>query len=132
MPTRLKRPPFWRHVAVTGALLGFLGYLGYSAMSGQFGIESREDILADITVLSARSASLKAEIESYRHRSSLFNAQRLDPDILDERARALLNMAHPDDIIVMVDPETGEPKASLQPKLAEDQLTDITADPSVL
>lgn len=130
MPTRLKRPPFWRHVAVSVGLLGFLGYLGYSAMSGQFGIESREDILADITVLSARSAALKAEIESYRHKASLFNPQRLDPDILDEQARALLNMAHPDDIIVMVDPRTGEPKFSLQPKLAEDQLTGIIADPS--
>lgn len=130
MPTRLKRPPFWRHVAVTCGLLGFLGYLGYSAMSGQFGIESREDILADITVLSARSAALQAEIESYRHKASLFDPQRLDPDILDERARALLNMAHPDDIIIMVDPATGKPKFSLQPRLASDQLTAITSDPS--
>jgi cell division protein FtsB len=119
-------------VAVTGALLGFLGYLGYSAMSGQFGIESREDILADITVLSARSASLKAEIESYRHKVSLFDPRRLDPDILDERARALLNMAHPDDIIIMVDPASDQPKFSLQPKLAADQLTEIIADPSAI
>ena len=62
MPTRLKRPPFWRPLALTVALLGFQAYLGYSAISGQFGIESREEIIADIEVLEDRSAALQAEI----------------------------------------------------------------------
>lgn len=128
MPTRLKRPPFWRHLAVTAALFGFLGYLGYSALNGQFGIESREDLLADISLLEARSNALQAQIDSYRHRASLFDARKLDPDILDERARELLNMANASDIIVMVDRETGEPVSSSRSELPENQLTSILAD----
>lgn len=128
MPTRLKRPPFWRHLAVTAALFGFLGYLGYSALNGQFGIESREDLLADISLLEARSNALQAQIDSYRHRASLFDARKLDPDILDERARELLNMANASDIIVMVDRETGEPVSSSRSGLPENQLTSILAD----
>lgn len=130
MPTRLKRPPFWRHLAVTAALFGFLGYLGYSALNGQFGIESREDLLADITLLEARSNALQAQIDSYRHRASLFDARKLDPDILDERARELLNMANASDIIVMVDRETGKPLSSSLAELPENRLTSIIADNS--
>jgi cell division protein FtsB len=109
MPTRLKRPAFWRPLALTVTLLGFQGYLGYSAISGQFGIENREDILADIEILQDRSASLQAEIDAYRHRVSLMDPRHLDPDIVTERARAMLNMAHADDVLVMVNPETGQP-----------------------
>jgi Septum formation initiator len=130
MPTRLKRPPFWRHLAVTAALFGFLGYLGYSALNGQFGIESREDILADIAALKARSGALQAQIDSYRHRATLFDARKLDPDILDERARALLSMAHADDIIVMIDPQGREPIRGSFSELAESQLNSILSETS--
>jgi cell division protein FtsB len=101
MPTRLKRPPFWRPLALTVALLGFQGYLGYSALNGQFGIESQKQMKAEITSLQAQSNALQAEIGAYRHRADLFNPKRLDPDILTEQARALLSMTHPQDIIVI-------------------------------
>jgi cell division protein FtsB len=112
MPTRLKRPSIWRALAVTAVLLAFQGYLGYSALRGQFGIESQHEMLSDIEDLKAHSARLKAEIEVYRHRVDLFSPQKLDTDILTERARALLDMADPTDLIVMVDPATGLPGSS--------------------
>ncbi|GLQ09579.1 MAG TPA: septum formation initiator family protein [Devosia sp.] len=132
MPTRLKRPPFWRPLAMTVALLGFQGYLAYSAISGQFGIENREQILADIDVLKSRSAALQAEIDAFRHRSTLMDSRRLDPDIVTERARALLNMANADDIIVMVDPVSGKPLSGKFDELAKDQLNAIIAADSIL
>ena len=128
MSTRLKRPPFWRHLAVTVALLGFMGYLGYSAINGQFGTESREELMARIAELRAQSAALGVEIDAARHRIGLFDSRRLDPDILDERARELLNMAHPDDVLVMVDSMTGKPVVSLNRGLAQNQLTQILSD----
>jgi cell division protein FtsB len=128
MSTRLKRPPFWRHLAVTCALLGFLGYLGYSAMSGQFGIDSREDIMGELAELRAQSAALQAQIDAARHRIALFDTARLDPDILDENARALLNMANPNDMLVMIDRDTGKPIVSLDRGLANNQLSQIISD----
>ncbi|MGB3026399.1 FtsB family cell division protein [Paradevosia shaoguanensis] len=124
MPTRLKRPAFWRPLAVTVALVGFQGYLGYSALNGQFGTLSQKQMKADIEELKAESSVLQAEIDSYRHRASLFDASRLDPDILTEQARALLSMARPEDIVVMVD-ESGKPVLGSSSKLAEQQLTNL-------
>lgn len=132
MPTRLKRPPFWRPLALTVTLLAFQAYLGYSAISGQFGIESREDILADIEVLEDRSAALQAELDAYRHRVSLMNPRHLDPDIVTERARALLNMAHANDILVMVDPETGKPISGQFVELIDNELISIIQADSTL
>jgi cell division protein FtsB len=132
MPTRLKRPAFWRPLALTVTLLGFQGYLGYSAISGQFGIENREDILADIEILQDRSASLQAEIDAYRHRVSLMDPRHLDPDIVTERARAMLNMAHADDVLVMVNPETGQPISGQFIELIDDELISIIQADSTL
>ncbi|ODT80333.1 MAG: hypothetical protein ABS76_16755 [Pelagibacterium sp. SCN 64-44] len=132
MPTRLKRPPFWRPLALTVTLLAFQGYLGYSAISGQFGIESREGIIADIEILEDRSAALKAEIDAYEHRISLMNPRHLDPDLITERARALLNMAHADDMLVMVHPETGKPISGQFIELIDDELISIIQADSTL
>ena len=122
MPTRLKRPAIWRPLALTAALLSFQGYLGFSAIGGQFGIENRTQILIDIDQLKNKSAALQAEIDAYRHRATLMDTRRLDPDIITERARALLNMANADDIIVMVDPASGKPLSGKFEELATDEL----------
>ena len=128
MSTRLKRPSFWRQLLLTAALLAIQGYLAYNVLSGQFGIESHKRMLAEIGELKAKSAALEAEIDDYRHRTALFTPQRLDPDIVSERARALLSMAQPDDLIVMVDAATGKPIRSSFDALAAEQLTDNIED----
>ncbi|MHB1102797.1 MAG: FtsB family cell division protein [Devosia sp.] len=119
MSTRLKRPSFWRHVAVALGLVAFQGYLGFNVVSGQFGIESQKQMHAEIEELKAQSGALQAEIDAYRHRVALFDPARLDPDIVSERARALLSMAQPDDIIVMIDPATGKPVSSSSSQLSQ-------------
>ncbi|MDB5612855.1 MAG: hypothetical protein JWQ22_508 [Devosia sp.] len=132
MPTRLKRPAIWRPLALTVSLLGFQGYLGFSAIGGQFGIENRTQIMLDIDQLKGRSAALQAEIDSYRHRATLMDTRRLDPDIVTERARALLNMANADDIIVMVDPVSGKPLSGKFEALTGDKLTHLLEADSIL
>ena len=128
MPTRLKRPAFWRHLLVTAGLVAFQGYLGYSVVSGQFGIESQDVLEAEIGELSAQSAALQAEIDSYRHRINLFQTRKLDPDLVSERARALLAMSEPDEIIVMVDPKTGKPiSRSFMPSTGNEFIPTIEA-----
>ncbi|MEO8757471.1 MAG: hypothetical protein ABI398_06940 [Devosia sp.] len=115
MSTRLRRPSLWRQLAITAALLAFQGYLGWSAIGGNFGIEGRKLMLADIGDLKVQSGSLAAELDAYRHKVSLFDPKRLDPDILTEKARALLSMAQIGDMVVMVDPTTGQPTTSSLP-----------------
>lgn len=127
MPTRLKRPSRWKMLAVSAALIAFQVYLGYSALRGQYGIDSQHEMQEQIEELNARSASLQAEIDTYRHRVDLFDARQLDPDMLTERARALLAMVQPEDLVVMVDPATGLPPSGSAPELASDELSAIIA-----
>ncbi|QQR40623.1 FtsB family cell division protein [Devosia rhizoryzae] len=132
MPTRLKRPSIWRPLALTVTLLACQGYLGYSALNGQFGIENRAQIEADIEVLQDRSSALQAEIDAFEHRVNLMNPKHLDPDLVTERARALLNMAHADDLLIMVDPKSGKPISGQFEELIDDQLMQIIQADSTL
>jgi cell division protein FtsB len=120
MSTRLKRPAIWRGLLVTLLLLAFQGYLGFNVIGGQFGIEGQKRMRADIEDLKAQSATLQVEINSYQHKASLFASASLDPDILSEKARALLQMAQPDDLIVMTDKTTGLPISGSAAGLTQD------------
>lgn len=122
MSTRLRRPSIWRGLLITAGLLAFQGYLGWSAIGGNFGTESEKLMLADIVDLKTQSAALQAEIDAYRHKVDLFNPRKLDPDILTERARALLSMAQVGDMVVMADPKTGKPTTSLLSSSTEVQV----------
>jgi cell division protein FtsB len=79
-----------------------IGYFGFSAYTGAHGLKAKQD-------LSQQQASLTRDIERTRtarlelqHRVSLLRADNLDPDMLDERARAMLNYLDPRDITVML------------------------------
>jgi cell division protein FtsB len=121
MSTRLRRPSIWRGLLITAGLLAFQGYLGWNAIGGNFGIESQKVMKADIVDLKTQSAALQAEIDAYRHKVNLFDPKKLDPDILTERARALLSMAPIGDMVVMVDPKTGQLTTSSLPASTENQ-----------
>lgn len=123
MSTRLSRPSIWRQSAIALALIGFQAYLGYNVIGGQFGIESQKVMKVDIEDLKETSAALQAEIDAYRHKVDLFNPARLDPDILTDRARALLSLAQIGDMVVMTDPVTGQPTASSLPSSTDLQAT---------
>lgn len=101
MPTRLKKPSILRQLAVTVALSGFLAYLGTNAVGGQYGFIGQDEMRRDVAELEARKATLGAEIDALQHRMSLIDPSALDPDLLTERAHALLSMAKPDDIVLL-------------------------------
>ncbi|MCF6326697.1 MAG: septum formation initiator family protein [Devosiaceae bacterium] len=102
MTTRLKRPALFRHFFIGALLISFQVYLGYGAVNGRFGLESQGEMLAEIEDMQKETSVLQAQIDAYRHRISLFDPDRLDPDIINEKARELLSMADPDDIIVVL------------------------------
>jgi cell division protein FtsB len=128
MSTRLRRPSIWRGLLIAAGLLAFQGYLGWNAVGGNFGIESQKVMKVEIVDLRVQSAALQAEIDAYRHKVGLFDPRKLDPDILTERARALLSMAQVGDIVVMVDPSTGHPiTGSLPTSTGNESMPEIAA-----
>ena len=78
---------------VLAALL--IGYFGVNAYSGNRGLRAKQDLDQQIAELSAELDALKAERANWERRVSLLKSESIDPDMLDERARVLLNYADP-------------------------------------
>jgi cell division protein FtsB len=74
---------------VAAALL--IGYFGVNAFTGNHGLNARQNIDQQISELSAELAAVQAERTVWERRVSLLKSESLDPDLLDERARALLD-----------------------------------------
>ena len=81
-----------------------IGYFGVSAYTGRHGLKAKQDLAQQMGELSKELADLKAEHAQWQHRVSLLRSDRLDPDMLDERARVLLDYAHPNDVVLMLAP----------------------------
>jgi cell division protein FtsB len=98
---------------VVAALL--IGYFGVNAFSGNHGLNAKQDIDQQIGALSSELAKLQLERKQWERRVGLLKPRGLDPDMLDERARALLDYAHPNDLTLMLRPQwpgTGSPGGS--------------------
>ena len=87
---------------IAAALL--IGYFGVNAYTGAHGLKAKQDLTQQIEELSKELAQLKLERANWQQRVSLLRADRLDPDMLDERARAMLDYVHPNDLVLMRKP----------------------------
>ncbi len=81
--------------------LGAAGYFGYHLQNGDHGLESRADLERRKNVLEGELAGLRDVRLRIERDVALLEPESLDPDMLDERARAILDLAHPDDLIMM-------------------------------
>jgi cell division protein FtsB len=84
---------------VLAALL--IGYFGVNAYTGSRGLRARQDIDQRIAALTRQIDDAKAERAQWDRRVALLKSDSLDADMLDERARALLNYADPHDLVLM-------------------------------
>jgi cell division protein FtsB len=72
-----------------------IGYFGVNAYSGNRGLRAKQDLDQQIAELTAELDALKAERAQWERRIVLLKPESIDPDMLDERARILLNYADP-------------------------------------
>ena len=80
-----------------------IGYFGINAYSGKHGLRARQDLDQQIAQLNDELAALRAERAGGERRVSLLKPESIDPDMLDERARALLNYADPRELTLRLE-----------------------------
>ena len=80
------------------------GYFGWSASHGDHGLQAYAQRQAQLRDVQAEQARAQVEQEGWERRVAALRTSRLDPDALDERARATLNLANPGDVVVMYGP----------------------------
>ena len=71
-----------------GALV--IGYFAVNAFTGNHGLRAKHDLDQQFAALSDELAELKRERALWQHRVKLLKSESIDPDMLDERARAVL------------------------------------------
>jgi len=98
MVTRKRFRTFFNALALYTIAALVIGYFGVNAYSGNHGLRAKQDLDQQIAQLSGELATLAAERASWERRVSLLKSESIDPDMLDERARSLLNYADPRDL----------------------------------
>ena len=76
-----------------------VSYFGVNAYTGKYGLNARQELDQEIIGLTSELARLKKERAEGEQRVSLLRTSRVDPDMLDERARFQLDYANPRDLV---------------------------------
>jgi len=78
-----------------------VGYFGVNAYTGKYGLTARQELDQEIIALTSELARLKRERAEGEQRVSSLRSDRVDPDMLDERARFQLDYVNPHDLVRM-------------------------------
>ncbi|MEN9755215.1 MAG: hypothetical protein RLZ07_1597 [Pseudomonadota bacterium] len=74
------------------------------ARTGSRGIDTRNALLAEISRLTRDRDHLQSERISIEHRNAMLLSASLDPDLLEERARLILNRGRSTDVVIALTP----------------------------
>ena len=80
------------------------GYFVYHAVEGDRGIMAWLQISQQLADSKRTLTALAGERQEIEHRVALLSPSSIDADLLDERARLMLNVAEPDDRLVIIKP----------------------------
>jgi cell division protein FtsB len=92
-----------RHVV--GPALGIcaIGYFAYHLVHGTRGLHAWWELTHQVEEALEILVDIKAEKNALAHRVKLLHPQSLDPDMLDERTRVMLNYGLPNEIVIVTD-----------------------------
>jgi cell division protein FtsB len=91
-----------RSALFLAACLALTGYFAYHAVEGEHGLHKRALLERRVHQLEEELAALVKERQRIEHDVALITERaKTQPDLLDEQARALLNYARPDEIVVL-------------------------------
>ena len=78
-----------------------LGYFAFHAFNGQYGVRARLAFETREVELETKLAALQAISSRMANKVALLKEGRLEHDMLDERARRLLNVVRDDEIVLL-------------------------------
>jgi cell division protein FtsB len=88
---------------IVGPLIGCLviAYFTYHLVNGERSLLAWRHMDVEIAEAEGRLAQIQGERVTLERRANLLRPDHLDPDMLEERARAILNFARPDEVVVL-------------------------------
>ena len=94
---------------IVGPVIGMAltGYFAYNLVEGDRGFIAWTRLSQQIRAENERLDALRAERAALRLKVSDLSPGHIDPDLLDERVRATLNLVAPNELVIMRPPENG-------------------------
>ncbi len=92
-----------RRAALPAIVLGLGYYLAYNLIEGDRGLIAWLGINQELDADNKELERLKAERMALEKKVSLLRPDHLDPDMLDERSRAVLGLAEEDELVIFLD-----------------------------
>ncbi len=88
---------------VAGPLIGFgaVLYFTYHTVEGDRGVLAWVRLKNEILEAEMQLAKVTDERQALEHRVLLLRPDHLDPDMLEERSRAMLNMGHDGEVVIL-------------------------------
>ena len=103
------------HIIGPVAGITLFGYFAYHVVQGDRGLIAWLKLSQQVETAQLQYDETVAKRAAFAHRVRLLQSRSLDPDLLEERARSVLGLAHPDDIIIMQGARAPEPADGTAP-----------------
>jgi cell division protein FtsB len=81
--------------------MGLVIYFGYFAIYGKHGLISWIQLNHEIELKQAELERIRGERAALEHRVQLLRPESVDPDLLEEQARARLGLSEPDEVVIL-------------------------------
>jgi cell division protein FtsB len=81
--------------------LALTGYFAYHLVEGDRGLRAWLRVTQELRAAKASLADIAAERAALDHRVAHMRPDHVDPDLLESQVRATLDLAAPDDIVIM-------------------------------
>lgn len=78
-------------------------YFAHSANTGSRGLAAKQEAKQRTNEVIAKIAEAKGERLAWERRVNQISGEEVDRDLLDERQRLMLNIAHRNDLIILLD-----------------------------
>jgi cell division protein FtsB len=102
MITRRRFRTFLIALAFYGVAGGIVSYFWWHAHNGDRGLHAKATHKVRMAQLNDEIAAARRERADWERRVALLRHDNLDRDLLEERARVLLNGAHRNDVVVIL------------------------------
>lgn len=100
MPTRHKKNHKRGRLVVPVLSTAVIGYFAFHIVHGTFGLEAKARLETERSELAGELAMLIEKRQHLEKRLQLLQDGSLERDMVDERARALLDVSRPDEIVI--------------------------------
>ena len=91
-----------RAAVAPSVFLALVGYFGWNVTQGDRGLQAFAIRQEQLKIVQSELLQVNAERDTLERRVAGLRPQRLDPDTLDERARSMLGVADPADVVVLL------------------------------